>query len=166
MEEKIGVCVITMSTRASRQEREDTSGPALCELVEELGWTVVCYKVLPDDEKIIEDELVRICDEVSPHLLFTLGGTGLAPSDVTPEATRKVVEREVPGISEAIRYKSLEKTDRAMLSRGISGVRGRTLVVNLPGSERAVRESFEIVRNALSHAVELIGGRVKDCGRA
>ena len=165
MEEKVGVCVLTMSTRASKKQREDTSGPALCGLVEKQGWEVVCYMVLPDDELLLESELVRVCDELSPHLLFTLGGTGLAPSDVTPEATRRVIEREVPGISEAIRYKSLEKTDRAMLSRGMSGVRGRTLVVNLPGSERAVRECFEVIRHALAHAVELIGGKVKDCGR-
>lgn len=165
MEEKIGVCVLTMSTRASRNEREDTSGPAICSLSKQQGWDVVCYKVLPDDGPTLEAELIEICDGMAPHLLFTLGGTGLSPSDVTPEATRRVIEREVPGISEVIRYKSLEKTDRAMLSRGISGTRGRTLIVNLPGSERAVRECFEMIRHALSHAVELIGGRVKDCGR-
>lgn len=165
MEERIGACVLTMSTRASRKEREDKSGPALCDLVSREGWEVVLYEVLPDDEKLLEAELVRICDELSPHLIFTLGGTGLSPSDVTPEATAKVIQRPVPGIAEAIRFRSLEKTDRAMLSRGMSGARDRTLIVNLPGSERAVRESFEIIRNALPHAVKIIHGKVIDCGR-
>jgi molybdopterin adenylyltransferase len=165
MEEKIRACVLTLSTRASRNEREDKSGPALCGLVQSEGWEVACYKILPDDEKLLEGELVRMCDDLLPHLVFTLGGTGLSPSDVTPEATSKVIERPVPGIAEVIRYKSLEKTDRAMLSRGVSGIRGRTLIVNLPGSERAVCESFEAIRRALPHAVELIQGKVKDCGR-
>ena len=165
MEEKITAAVITLSTRASRKEREDTSGPALCGLLREEGWEVVSYTVLPDDEDRLAEELAEICDGLSPHLLFTLGGTGLSPADVTPEATGRVIEREVPGIPETIRYRSMEKTDRAMLSRAKSGIRGTTLIVNFPGSERAVRESFEIVKNALPHAVETILGKVKDCGR-
>ena len=120
MEERIEASVITLSTRASRNEREDSSGPALCALLQEEGWEVVCYEVLPDDEDRLAEELVRICDGLSPHLLFTLGGTGLSPADVTPEATKRVIEREVPGIAETIRSKSLEKTDRAMLSRAKS----------------------------------------------
>jgi molybdopterin adenylyltransferase len=165
MEEKITASVITLSTRASRNEREDTSGPALCALLREEGWEVVRYEVLPDDEDRLKEELVKICDGLSPHLLFTIGGTGLSPTDVTPEATKRVIEREVPGIAETVRAKSLEKTDRAMLSRAKSGVRGKTLIVNFPGSERAVRESFEVVRRVLPHAVETILGKVKDCGR-
>ncbi len=123
MEKGLKICVLTMSTRASRGESDDTSGPALCELVKEHGWMISHYGILPDDEDMIEKELVRICDEVGPDVVFTLGGTGLSPTDVTPDATKKVVKKLVPGISEAIRYKSLEKTDRAMLSRGISGTR-------------------------------------------
>jgi len=165
MEERIKASVITLSTRASRNEREDTSGPALCALLQEEGWEVVSYEVLPDDEDLLAKELVRICDGISPHLLFTLGGTGLSPTDVTPEATKRVIEREVPGVAETVRAKSIEKTDRAMLSRAKSGIRGTTLIVNFPGSERAVRESFEVVRHALPHAVETILGKVKDCGR-
>ena len=165
MEERIRASVITLSTRASRNEREDTSGPALCVLLKDEGWEVVCYEVLPDDEDRLTEELVRICDDLSPHLLFTLGGTGLSPTDVTPEATKRVLEREVPGIAETVRSKSIEKTDRAMLSRAKSGIRGTTLIVNFPGSERAVRESFEVVRRTLPHAVETILGKVKDCGR-
>ena len=165
MEEGLRVCVLTLSTRASRGESEDTSGPALCGLVKELEWQIVHYGILPDDEKTIEKELIRICDEIKPDVIFTLGGTGLSPTDVTPDATRKVITKLVPGIAEAIRFKSLEKTDRAMLSRGISGTRGTTLIINMPGSEKAVRESFEIVCSTLPHASEIIKGQVKDCGR-
>jgi molybdopterin adenylyltransferase len=165
MEEGLKVCVLTMSTRASRGESTDTSGPVLCELVKAQGWLVSHYGVLPDDKDTIEKELLRVCDEVRPDVVFTLGGTGLSPTDVTPDATKNVVQKLVPGISEAIRFKSLEKTDRAMLSRGISGTRGNTLIINMPGSEKAARESFEIVCPALHHAVEIIKGQVKDCGR-
>jgi molybdenum cofactor synthesis domain-containing protein len=118
-----------------------------------------------DDQSAIEGELKRVCDEVGADIAFTLGGTGLAPSDVTPESTMAVIERPVPGISETIRARSLEKTSRAMLSRGVAGVRRHTLIINMPGSEKAVRESFEIVMPVLDHAVELIHGSVKDCGR-
>ncbi len=165
MEKGIRVAVLTVSTRSSRGEREDTSGPAVCELVKQYLGEVVCYKVLPDKQKEIESELKKICDNSEADIIFTLGGTGLAASDVTPEATACVIERTVPGISEAIRFKSMEKTQRAMLSRGISGVRGETLIINMPGSEKAVRESFEIVQSVLIHAVELIHGEVMDCGR-
>jgi molybdopterin adenylyltransferase len=165
MEKGIRVAVLTVSTRSSRGEREDTSGPAVCELVKQHLGEVVYYKVLPDKQVEIESELKRICDNSGADIIFTLGGTGLAPSDVTPEATEGVIERTVPGIAETIRFKSMEKTQRAMLSRGISGVRGKTLIINMPGSEKAVRESFEIVQSVLPHAVELIHGEVKDCGR-
>lgn len=165
MEKGIRVAVLTVSTRSSRGEREDTSGPAVCELVKQHLGEVVCYKVLDDKQEEIESELKKICDNSEADIIFTLGGTGLAPSDVTPEATEGVIERTVPGISETIRFKSMEKTQRAMLSRGISGVRGKTLIINMPGSEKAVRESFEIVQSVLPHAVELIQGEVKDCGR-
>lgn len=165
MEKGIRVAVLTVSTRSSRGIREDTSGPAVCELVKQHLGEVVCYKVLDDKQEEIESELKKICDNSEADIIFTLGGTGLAPSDVTPEATEGVIERTVPGISETIRFKSMEKTQRAMLSRGISGVRGKTLIINMPGSEKAVRESFEIVQSVLPHAVELIQGEVKDCGR-
>jgi molybdenum cofactor synthesis domain-containing protein len=165
MGERLKSAVLTISTRSSAGEREDTSGQTICALVNKNLGDVVLYKVLPDDVELIKRELICICDQEVADVVFTLGGTGLAPTDFTPDATRLVIEREVPGISETIRNKSLEKTDRAMLSRGISGVRKHTLIINMPGSERAVRESFEIVRGVISHAVELINGEVKDCGR-
>lgn len=165
MEAKINTAVLTISTRSSAGVREDTSGPALCELVRQKLGKVVHYKVIPDDRDRIISEIKKICDDGMADVIFTLGGTGLAPSDVTPEATRIVIDREVPGISETLRFKSMEKTDRAMLSRGISGVRKNTLIINMPGSEKAVKECFDIVRPVLEHAIELIHGKVKDCGR-
>ena len=165
MEKGMNVAVITVSTRSAAGDRDDTSGPALCALVEETIGRVVHYTVVSDDQSAISSELIRVCDEICADIAFTLGGTGLAPSDVTPESTKSVIEREVPGISETMRAQSLVKTNRAMLSRGVSGVRRNTLIVNMPGSEKAVRESFEIVMPVLSHAVELIHGSVKDCGR-
>jgi molybdopterin adenylyltransferase len=162
----VRVAVLTASTRSSRGEREDLSGPAMCDLVRGAGGTVSVYELLPDDRDAIASALRRICDGGEADIVFTLGGTGLAPSDVTPEATSAVIERTVPGISEVIRARSMEKTRTAMLSRGVAGVRNGTLIINMPGSVAAVRECFEIVRPVLDHAVELMRGRVKDCGRA
>jgi molybdenum cofactor synthesis domain-containing protein len=165
MEKGMKCAVITVSTRSAAGTREDTSGPALCALIEETIGRVYHYAVVSDDRTAIRDELTKVCDEICVDVAFTLGGTGLAPSDVTPESTELVIDRAVPGISETLRARSLEKTDRAMLSRGIAGVRRSTLIINMPGSERAVRESFEIIRPVLGHAVELIHGSVKDCAR-
>ncbi len=166
MEKNINVAVLTISTRCSAGEREDTSGPAVCELVAGSRGTVSYYSVLPDESDVISMELQRICDRGIADVVFTLGGTGLSFSDVTPEATERVIEKKVPGISETMRRMSLEKTPRAMLSRGISGVRKHTLIINMPGSEKAVRESFAIVYDILEHAVELLRGEVEDCGRS
>ena len=165
MEKGVKVAVITVSTRSAAGKREDTSGPALCALVEQSIGEVVHYTVVSDDQSAIRDELIKVCDVLGADVAFTLGGTGLAPSDVTPESTMAVIERAVPGISETLRAQSLIKTSRAMLSRGVSGVRRHTLIINMPGSEKAVRESFEIVRPVLDHAAELIHGSVEDCGR-
>ena len=165
MEKRISYAVLTISTRSSAGKRKDTSGPALCDLVKQHLDDVICYKILPDEKDIISSELIKICDQMTPDIIFTLGGTGLAPSDVTPEATEHVIEKTVSGISEAMRMWSLEKTNRAMLSRGISGVRKQTLIINLPGSEKAVKECYELIQPVLRHAVELIHEQVKDCGR-
>jgi molybdenum cofactor synthesis domain-containing protein len=165
VEKEASVAVITVSTRSSAGQRDDRSGPLACRLVEERLGKVVHYAVVPDSVEAIRSELVKSCDELHADVVFTLGGTGLAPMDLTPEATLSVIERPVPGIAETLRAKSLEKTATAMLSRAVAGVRGRSLVINMPGSERAVEESLAIVLPALKHAVELIHGRVKDCGR-
>ena len=122
------------------------------------------YVIVPDDEKEIANTLIRFCDELKVDVVLTTGGTGLAPRDVTPEATKSVIEREVPGIPQAIREYSLKITDRAMLSRAVSGIRKSTLIINLPGSPKAVRESLEIVKPVLAHAVETLSGNTVTCG--
>jgi len=165
MAKKIKAAVLTVSTRASAGVREDKSGPALCGLIQEYIGDVVDYSVVSDDFDAIQKALIRICDTIMADIVFTLGGTGLSPSDVTPEASKSVIQKLAPGISEAIRAKSLEKTNRAMLSRGVAGTRNKSLIINMPGSEKAVRETFEIIQPVLEHAVELIHGEVEDCGR-
>jgi molybdenum cofactor synthesis domain-containing protein len=164
-EQWVRAAVITVSTRGAAGQRADRSGPALRSLIDATIGKTVYYSVVSDDEQAIRKELIKVSDDIGADVAFTLGGTGLAPSDVTPEATESVIHRVVPGLAETIRAKSLEKTNRAMLSRAVSGVRNRTLIINMPGSEAAVRESFEIVRPVLAHAVELLQEQVVDCGR-
>lgn len=158
---KIGI--ICVSDRCFRGECEDTSGPAVAECLRDLS-TGNEYRLVPDEKETIARALVGLCDENGADVVFTTGGTGFAPRDVTPEATREVIEKEVPGISEAIRAKSLEITDRAMLSRAVSGIRGKTLIINLPGSPKAVRESIAVVLPVLPHAVETLSGNTQNCG--
>ncbi|OLC56372.1 MAG: molybdenum cofactor biosynthesis protein [Chloroflexi bacterium 13_1_40CM_4_68_4] len=149
--------VITASNRSFRGERADESGPAAAEAVRALGGEVRFQIVVPDDLDAIADA-IREAVAQGCTLVLTSGGTGLSSSDVTPEATRAVIEREVPGIAEALRARSLEKTPHGMLSRAVAGAIGRTLVVNLPGSPRAVRESLEVLAPAIPHALELLAG--------
>lgn len=158
---KIGI--ICVSDRCYRKECEDKSGPAIAECVKELSEQSV-YRLVPDVKMKISKALCELADSENCDVIFTTGGTGFAPRDVTPEATKAVIEKEVPGISEAIRAKSLEITDRAMLSRAVSGIRGKTLIINLPGSPKAVRESIEVVLPVLPHAVETLSGNTQNCG--
>lgn len=160
---KMNFAVVCASDRCSRNECEDKSGPLISSLVSPLGETIY-YVVVPDEVEIIAGELKKICDEIKADVVFTTGGTGFAPRDVTPEATKNVVEKEVPGIPEAIRAKSLEITPKAMLSRATAGIRGKTLIINLPGSPKAVGESLEIVLPVLPHAVETMQGNTQSCG--
>ncbi len=149
--------VITASNRSARGERRDESGPAAAEFLRAQGGEVRYQVVVPDDVEAIADA-IREAVAQGCTLVLTSGGTGLSPTDVTPEATRLVLERDAPGIAEALRARSLEKTPHAMLSRGVAGAIGRTLVVNLPGSPRAVRESLELLAPAIPHALELLAG--------
>ncbi len=155
--------VICVSDRCSKGLCEDKSGPAISECLCALG-TTKSYVVVPDEADEISAAIIAMCDEEKVDVVFTTGGTGLAPRDVTPEATKAVIHKEAPGFSEAIRLRSLEITPKAMLSRGISGIRGNTLIINLPGSPKAVRESLEVVIPVLEHAVETLSGNTISCG--
>lgn len=158
------VGVITASDRGYRGEREDLSGKVIEEMVKEINGVVEEYKVLPDDLEVIKKELINMSDK-GLDLILTTGGTGLSPRDNTPEATLSVVEKLVPGIPEAMRMASLAKTPHAMLSRAVAGIRRKTLIVNLPGSPKGVRENLSVILPALPHAVEVLRGEVKDCGK-
>jgi molybdopterin adenylyltransferase len=155
----IRVGVLTLSDKGSRGEREDASGPAIRELMETIGSDVVRYEMIADDFHKIITILKDWADDESVDLILTTGGTGLAPRDVTPEATLAVVDREAPGIAELMRAEGLRHTPMAALSRAVAGARGRTLIVNLPGSEKGVRESLSAILPVLPHAVELVSGR-------
>ncbi len=152
--------ILTVSDRGYRGEYQDLSGPAIRDLVtERLGAVVELEAIVPDQRQIIAGTLLVWADEVGLDLVLTTGGTGFAPRDVTPEATRDVIEREAPGLAEAMRAASLAITPHAMLSRAVAGIRGRTLIINLPGSPKAVRENLETILPALPHAIELLQGR-------
>ena len=148
--------VLTISDKGSRGERMDTSGPAVRAILEENGWEVVYTGILPDEFEQIRAALVSCADERKVNLVLTTGGTGFSPRDVTPEATLAVVERETRGIPEAMRAESMRVTPRGCLSRGAAGIRGRTLIVNLPGSEKAARENLLAVLGAVGHGVEML----------
>jgi molybdenum cofactor synthesis domain-containing protein len=152
----VRTAILTISTSVSRREREDEGGPLLARLAEEAGADVDAMEVVPDDFGLIEDRLHHFAD-AGYALVLTTGGTGLTPDDVTPEATRAAVERDVPGIAEALRAASLEHTPMALLSRGVAGVRGRTLIVNFPGSPRALEQTFGVLTPVLAHAAALLG---------
>lgn len=157
--------VITASDKGFRGEREDISGKVIINLLEQMGFTLKKYIVLPDEQKIIIDTLRGMSDVDKIDLILTTGGTGFAPRDVTPEATKAVIDREVPGIVEAIRAYSLTITKRAMLSRAVSGIRNRTLIINLPGSPKAVKESLEYIGESLKHGLEILNEQTGECAR-
>ncbi len=160
----IRAAIITLSDKGSRGEREDESGLIIREMIMNIGASVDHYEVLPDEKPGISEVLSRLSDSGTIDLILTTGGTGVSPRDVTPEATREVIERELPGMAEAMRAESLKKTPHAMISRAIAGIRKRTLIVNLPGSPRAVRENLAVILPALPHAIEKINGDPRECG--
>ena len=148
--------ILTVSDRSSRGERADASGPALANQIQAEGWSVVRQEVLPDDESAIRERLINWTDSGEMDVILTTGGTGFSPRDVTPEATRAVIERAVPGLAEAMRAASLKITPHAMLSRIVTGIRKRTLIINLPGSPKGAVENLEIVMPVLPHAIQLL----------
>lgn len=157
--------VITLSDKGARGERTDESGPAAKEILEKDGYEVVELLLIPDEPEQLKAQLIRLADSRQVDLILTSGGTGFSLRDQTPEATMEVAHRNAPGIAEAIRYRSMEKTDRAMLGRGVSVIRGKTLIVNLPGSPKAVRESLGFVLGSLRHGLEILRGSASECGR-
>lgn len=159
----IKTAILTISDKGSRGEREDLSGKVARQIIEAESGEVIYQKILPDEQALLEKELVKLCDDKQVDLILTTGGTGLSPKDVTPEATQTVIEKEVPGISEAIRAESLKFTPHAMLSRAKSGTRDKTLIINLPGSPKAVEECLRVVLSVLPHAVEVISGKAFEC---
>lgn len=160
------VGIVTVSDRSSQGLREDLSGKLLAELFRKLPAEIVARPVVPDEKNRIQAALISLVDDLDCEMVVTTGGTGVGPRDVTPEATAEVIEKEIPGLSETLRRKGSEQTPLAVLSRGIAGVRKRSLIVNLPGSPQAVEKSFEILKPVLVHTVELIQGKVADCGEA
>jgi molybdopterin adenylyltransferase len=156
------VGILTVSDKGARGERDDTSGQAIREMLAPLQAAIERYEVVPDEKEVVASRLREWADEADLALIVTNGGTGLAPRDVTPEATLSVVERLVPGIAEAMRQEGLKHTPMSMISRAVVGVRGRTLIVNLPGSERGVRQNLAYVLPVLSHAVEMLRGELGD----
>lgn len=157
--------ILTASDKGSRGEREDLSGPAIREMIEPEGYMVTVYKVVPDDQETLESEMKRIADEKLADIIFTTGGTGFSLRDVTPEATIAVSDRLVPGIPEAMRAYSMTITNKAMLSRAAAGIRKQTLIVNMPGSPKAVKESLEFILPPLRHGLEILLGEASECAR-
>lgn len=161
---EIRAAVLILSDKGYNGQREDKSGPELCKLLE--GRALVTeVTILPDNRELIAEKLRALCDSGKVDVILTSGGTGFAPRDVTPEATMDVINRAVPGIPEAMRQNSMKVTDRAMLSRAAAGIRGSTLIVNLPGSPKAVRECMEVFLPVLDHAIETLRGETFECGR-
>ena len=162
---KIQAAIITMSdSRSQSTEKVDESGAVIKEILEANDYAVVHYELISDDFEGIKNSLIRVCDQ-NISLVLTTGGTGLSKRDNTPEATKAVIEKEVQGISEAMRYHSLQITPRAMLSRGVSGIRQNSLIINLPGSPKAVRENLEYIIPSIRHGLEILRGEASNCAR-
>lgn len=161
----ITTAILTISDKGSKNEREDTTGPSIRTLLNSDEFSIDYYKIIPDEIDIIEKELLYLCNELKINLILTNGGTGFSQRDVTPEATLKVIEKQVPGIPEAMRAASLRITPKAMLSRAVSGIRKKTLIINLPGSPKGAVENLEVVLPALSHGIAILTGEASECAK-
>lgn len=161
----IRVAIITSSDSGYRGEREDVSGKVIREIVEANGYRVVSMILLPDEQQLLSDAMKKIADQNAADLILTTGGTGFSPRDCMPEATKAITEREVPGIPEAMRAYSAQFTKRAMLSRAAAGIRKSTLIINLPGSPKAVGECLEFIISELGHGIEILTGKASNCAR-
>ena len=157
----ITVAVLTLSDKGSRGERKDLSGPLIADILKPIGADLKYYDILPDEKDLIKKKLLEYCGKVD--LILTTGGTGLAPRDVTPDATSEIIDREVSGIAELMRFEGFRKTRRAALSRAVAGVKANTLIINLPGSPKAVRENLDVILDIIPHAIEKIKGDISEC---
>ena len=162
MQMRAGILVI--SDRGWRGERHDKSGQTAKEVISKLNFDITEYEVVPDDAGVISQKLRQWCDEVGLDLILTSGGTGLSDRDVTPEATTLVIDKTIPGLTEAMRMETMKTKPESILSRAIAGSRGKCLIINLPGSPKAVKECLEVILPVLPHALDVLGGRVSDCG--
>lgn len=160
------VGIIVASDKGSRGERVDRSGEVIRELMEAHGYRIFEKRIVPDELIELKTAMIQMADELKCHVILSTGGTGFSPRDVTPEATLAVIERETPGIPEAMRQASLAITPKAMLSRGRAGIRGRTLIINLPGSPKAVKENLETVLQALKHGLDILNGEAQECAES
>ena len=159
----IKVGIITVSDKGSQGEREDKAGPLIRQMITEQGWEATASAIIPDEQELIEAKLIEWADQSSLDLVLTTGGTGFAERDVTPEATLAVIQKETPGLAEAMRQESLKVTPMGMLSRAAAGIRGKTLIVNLPGSPKAVKECLNVILPALGHGIEILKGSAGEC---
>lgn len=155
--------IITLSDKGSKGEREDQSGSIIKEMLKNIGAEVKLYDILPDEKELIKNKLIEYSSKLD--LIITTGGTGLSPRDVTPEATLEVIDKQIHGITEAMLIEGLKKTRRAMLSRAVAGIRGSCLIINLPGSPKAVKENLEVIIEVIPHAIEKIKGDPTECAR-
>ncbi|EKO1911828.1 molybdopterin adenylyltransferase [Clostridium botulinum] len=161
----IKTAIVTISDKGSKGERKDETGKVLQDILEKEGYKVEEYKIIPDEINIISKELIKLCDEKKVNLIITNGGTGFSKRDVTPEATERVIEKHVPGFGEAMRASSLSITPKAILSRGIAGIRKDSLIINLPGSPKAAVENLQAVLGAIPHGIEILLGEASECAR-
>lgn len=161
----IKTAILTISDKGSRNERIDTTGPAIKDLLDENTYSIEYYKVIPDEIEIIKKELIYLSDEMNINFILTNGGTGFSQRDVTPEATLQVIEKQVPGIAEAMRAASLKITPKAMLSRAMCGIRKYSLIVNLPGSPKGAVENLEVILPAVPHGIQILTGEASECAR-
>lgn len=158
------VAIITLSDKGYEGQREDLTGPKIKEYIEENNrYNVVSYRLLKDDSQMLQEELVKICDNEIADLVLTNGGTGFSKRDITPEATKLIIEKEIPGISEYMRMKSSEITKKAILSRGVSGIRKNSLIINLPGSPKGAIENLSFVMDTLDHGIDILKGQATEC---
>jgi len=161
----IKVAIITVSDKGSKGQREDISGETIKFILEKIEAKVVEYKIVPDEIDMIQQAIIKAVDSAKVDLVLTTGGTGLSVRDVTPDATMAVIDKLVPGISEIIRMESFQKTPKAILSRAIAGIRKRSLIINLPGSPKGVRESLNVILEALPHGIDILKGDASECGK-